>query len=165
MSECSTRVVNKVLYRWVHFPFKLESIQFEKCHESFLLPAVVHNVIRSVHEGLLIWCFCGTCVCVYVRVPGPQTVDLMPVCSRTGTLLIAPSICCMKTSQSRSNKLNANLSDTWGIKYKHVTFLFPIKLKAETYESTCFSNTGKDGCLCFFFFQQILSVFRNRQRS
>lgn len=48
--------------------------------------------------------------------PGPQTVDLMPVCSRTGTLLTAPSMCCMNTSQSRSNRLKANLSDTWEIK-------------------------------------------------
>ncbi len=49
-------------------------------------------------------------VCVYV--PGPQTVDLIPVCSRAGTLFTAPSMCCIKTSQSRSNKLKANLSDT-----------------------------------------------------
>lgn len=45
----------------------------------------------------------------------------MPVCSRTGTLFIAPSICCMNTSQSRSNKLNANLSDTWREKKQHKT--------------------------------------------
>jgi len=40
-------------------------------------------------------------------------VDLIPVCSRAGTLLTAPSMCCIKTSQSRSNKLKANLSDTY----------------------------------------------------
>lgn len=47
-----------------------------------------------------------------MRVPGPQTVDLIPVRSRAGTRLIAPSMCCIKTSQSRSNRLKANLSDT-----------------------------------------------------
>ena len=52
------------------------------------------------------------CVCLCVCVPGPQTVDLMPVCSSAGTLLTAPSMCCMNTSQSRSNRLKANLSDT-----------------------------------------------------
>lgn len=45
--------------------------------------------------------------------PGPQTVDLMPVLSSTGTLLMAPWMCCIKTSQSKSKRLKANFSDTW----------------------------------------------------
>lgn len=44
--------------------------------------------------------------------PGPQTVDLMPVLSSTGTRLMAPWMCCIKTSQSRSKRLKANFSDT-----------------------------------------------------
>jgi hypothetical protein len=53
-------------------------------------------------------------VSVCLHVPGPQTVDLMPVCSRAGTLFMAPSIFAENTSQSRSKRLKANLSDTWG---------------------------------------------------
>lgn len=33
---------------------------------------------------------------------GPQTVDLIPVFSSTGTRLMAPSMCWVNTSQSRS---------------------------------------------------------------
>lgn len=57
-------------------------------------------------------------------VPGPHTVDLMPVCSRAGTLLTAPSMCCMNTSQSRSNRLKANLSDTCAVKEKRNRLYF-----------------------------------------
>lgn len=46
--------------------------------------------------------------------PGPQTVDLIPVFSSTGTRLMAPSMCWVNTSQSRSKRPKANLSDTWG---------------------------------------------------
>lgn len=46
--------------------------------------------------------------------PGPQTVDLTPVFSSTGTRLMAPSMCGLNTSQSRSKRPKANLSDTWG---------------------------------------------------
>lgn len=48
------------------------------------------------------------------RSPGPQTVDLTPVFSSTGTRLTAPSMCWVNTSQSRSKRPKANLSDTWG---------------------------------------------------
>lgn len=44
--------------------------------------------------------------------PGPQTVDLTPVFSSTGTRLMAPSMCWVNTSQSRSKRPKANLSDT-----------------------------------------------------
>lgn len=44
--------------------------------------------------------------------PGPQTVDLIPVFSSTGTRLMAPSMCWVNTSQSRSKRPKANLSDT-----------------------------------------------------
>ncbi len=101
--------------------FKLACVKFQKCHESCLFPAVMHNVIRHLQGFHKNWCFSETdvckCLCVFVYIPGPHTVDLMPVCSRTGTLLIAPSICCMNTSQYRSNRLKANLSDTWKIKH------------------------------------------------
>lgn len=127
MSECGMGVVHKIFHRRTHFTFKSECVQFKKCHESCLFPAVMHNVRRNLQEGLvgfsqklnlmLLWNWC-VYVHVCVWVPGPQTVDLMPVCSRTGTLLIAPSIFCMNTSQSRSNRLKANLSDTWEEKHK-----------------------------------------------
>lgn len=44
--------------------------------------------------------------------PGPQTVDFTPVFSNTGTRLMAPSMCWVNTSQSRSKRPKANLSDT-----------------------------------------------------
>lgn len=40
-------------------------------------------------------------------IPGPHTVDLMPVCSITGTLVIAASILKRKTSQSNSTSEKA----------------------------------------------------------
>lgn len=46
--------------------------------------------------------------------PGPQTVDLIPVFSSTGTRLMAPSMCWVNTSQSRSKRPKAKSSDTWG---------------------------------------------------
>ena len=109
---------HEIFRRQIHFTFKLECVQFNKCHESCLFPAVMHKEIcEKDFEGfpqiadasaeLLFLCAC-VCVCV----PGPQTVDLIPVFSRSGTLFMAPSICCMNTSQSRSNRLKANLSDT-----------------------------------------------------
>lgn len=51
--------------------------------------------------------------------PGPQTVDLTPVFSSTGTRLTAPSMCGLNTSQSRSKRPKANLSDTWGGRWGH----------------------------------------------
>lgn len=47
-----------------------------------------------------------------VKDSGPQTVDLIPVFSNTGTRLMAPSMCWVNTSQSRSKRPKANLSDT-----------------------------------------------------
>lgn len=112
-----------IFHRQMHFTLKSECVKFKTCHESCLFPAEMHNSIRNgLGEKKS---FSVEVVLVCVSVPGPQTVDLMPVCSRLGTLLIAPSICCMNTSQSRSNKLKANLSDTWDRKHnnKYITFL------------------------------------------
>ncbi len=133
MSECSMGAVHKKFHRRIHFNFKWECVQFNKCHESCLFPAVMYNVIRKLQEGLiafsqklklmLLWKWCVwvfVSMCMRMWVPGPQTVDLMPVCSRTGSLLIAPSILFMNTSQSSSNRLKANLSDTWEIKHKQI---------------------------------------------
>ncbi len=41
------------------------------------------------------------------ELPGPQTVDLTPVVSMTGTLFIAPSMLNVNTSQSKSNREKA----------------------------------------------------------
>lgn len=57
--------------------------------------------------------------------PGPQTVDLIPVLSNTGTRLTAPSMCCENTSQSRSKSPKEKLSDTCKSEIGHHQGLCP----------------------------------------
>lgn len=87
-------------------------VQKQQCRSIPKQTTLMSRFFKCIRDRccqMSFWCIC-LCVCVYV--PGPQTVDLIPVCSRAGTRFTAPSMCCIKTSQSRSNKLKANLSDT-----------------------------------------------------
>ena len=75
MSQRGMGAEHEIFRRQIHFTFKLECVQFNKCHESCLFPAVMHKEIcEKDFEGfpqiadasaeLLFLCAC-VCVCTW----------------------------------------------------------------------------------------------------
>ncbi len=88
---------------------------------SFLICCYVSNSVLSVFKCRAT-IFNGRPVVsdLGVSIPGPQTVDLIPIVSRTGSLCMAPSRLLPNTSQSNSNKEKANSFGTYNKEYIYV---------------------------------------------
>jgi len=83
---------------WCHH--KLTTWYHCRDHHNRALKSVIH-------------CICQTYFGFFDVLPGPQTVDLIPVVSSAGIRLTAPSMLKPNTSQSNSNKEKAKSFFTW----------------------------------------------------